>query len=92
MDPIKSFKSWLFDQSPQKPATIEALVTEETIKTIQVSYKNRTVWLQKSLVMLKNNEGNKVTIIIPLWLYTRKFTGAKAVKSKKVKSLFEQFK
>lgn len=74
------FKSWLFDQSPPKPATIEALVMEETIKTIQVIYKNQTVWLQKSLVMLEKQEGNKVTIIIPLWLFTRKFARRKQSK------------
>ncbi len=77
MCPIKSFQNWLFDQSEKKPATIEAQVTEETVKTIRVKYKNQTAWLQKSLLMLEQNEGNKVTIIIPHWLFIRKFTSLK---------------
>lgn len=77
MHPIKSFQNWLFNKSEKEPATIEALVTEETVKTIRVKYKNRTEWLQKSLIMLEQNGGNKVTIIIPGWLFTRKFTSLK---------------
>ena len=74
MHPVKSLQYWLFDQSEKKPAKIKALVTGETVKTIQVRYKNKTAWLQKSLLMLEQNEGNTITIIIPYWLFIRKFT------------------
>jgi hypothetical protein len=77
MHPIKSFQNWFLDQSEKKPDTIEALVTGETVKTIQVKYKNTTAWLQKSLLMLEPNGENKVTIIIPHWLFIRKFTSLK---------------
>jgi hypothetical protein len=73
MNPVKLFKNWLFDKSDIKAATIEVMVTDETVKTIQINYKNKTVWLQKSLVTLYQYEENKVTITIPLWLYKRKF-------------------
>jgi hypothetical protein len=66
-------KNWLFDQSEIKPAIIEVLVTDETVKTIQINYKNQTAWLQKSLVTLYQHEENKATITIPLWLFKRKF-------------------
>lgn len=89
MNPIKSFNNWLFDQSKQKPATIEALVTEETVKTIQVHYKSQTAWLQKSLVNLYQHEENRVTITIPLWLFTRKFPGL-TNRSKMVNDIFHR--
>jgi hypothetical protein len=31
----------------------------------------------------EKNEGNKVTIIIPFWLFTRKFTGLKQSNQKR---------
>jgi hypothetical protein len=75
--PIKSVLNWFFEKSDKKPATIEALVTGETMKTIQVIYKNRIAWLQKSLLILEQLDGNKVIIIIPHWLFIRKFTSLK---------------
>ena len=47
------------------------------MKTIQVIYKNRIAWLQKSLLILEQLDGNKVIIIIPHWLFIRKFTNSK---------------
>ncbi len=83
MHPVKFLQNWLFGQSGKKPATIKALIIEETIKTIRVEYKHRTAWLQKSLIMLEQNEGNRVTIVIPHWLFTRKFNGLKLLNRKR---------
>jgi RNase P/RNase MRP subunit p29 len=77
MQPIISIKNWVFGQTEKKTATIKALVIEETVKTIQIIYKNQTVWLQKSLINLEQNQGNMVTIIIPHWLFSHKFTRMK---------------
>ncbi|MEJ2537335.1 MAG: hypothetical protein P8048_09845 [Calditrichia bacterium] len=77
LHPIKSIQNWFFDPSEKKPDIIEALVTGETVKTIQVKYKNQTAWLQKSLLILELKGENKVTIMIPHWLFIRKFTGLK---------------
>jgi hypothetical protein len=60
-------------RAEEKPVTIEVFITDETTKTIQVDYKDQVTWLQKSLVKIKQQDGNKVTITIPLWLFTRKF-------------------
>ena len=73
INPIKVYKSWRVDQSDNKSATLEVLVTEETTKVIRVNYRNQTVWLQKSLVIYNSQEENKATITVPLWLFTRKF-------------------
>ncbi|MHC4690551.1 MAG: hypothetical protein ACYS5F_13080 [Planctomycetota bacterium] len=70
---IKSFKNWILGRAEEKPVTIEVFITDETTKTIQVDYKDQVTWLQKSLVKIKQQDGNKVTITIPLWLFTRKF-------------------
>jgi len=56
-----------------KSAMIVVFIIEETIKTIQVSYNDRVVWLQKSLVQLKPYGGNQFAITIPFWLFTQKF-------------------
>ena len=63
---IKSFKNWILSRAKEKPVTIEVFITEETSKTIQVDYKDQVTWLQKSLVKIKQQDGNKVTITIPL--------------------------
>lgn len=70
---IKFFPYRLFNQANEKPTVIEALIAEETIKTIQIIYKDQTVWLQRSLVKYIQHEENKVTVTIPLWLFVRKF-------------------
>lgn len=74
---IRLLKNRLFAQTEKRPVMIEALLAEETVKTIRVNYKDQTVWLQRSLVKLKQYEGGKVTITIPFWLFTRKFTKLK---------------
>ena len=80
---IKLLLNWFSDDSEKKPTTIQALVIGETIKTIQINYNNRTAWLQKSLLSMEQNDGNNVTIIIPHWLYIRKFTRMKRVNRRK---------
>jgi hypothetical protein len=74
---IESLKRWIFGQTEEKPVTITVLITDETTKTIQVYYNGQREWLQRSLVNIKQQEGNKVTIAIPLWLFTRKFSRIK---------------
>lgn len=87
MCPKKSFQKGPYNQSVKKPVTIEVLVIGETLKTIQVKYKNYTPWLQKSLLMFEQSGGNKVNISIPNWLFIRKFTGIKSVDRKNEKHL-----
>ncbi len=70
---VKLLKNRLFDPAVKRSVVIEALIAEETVKTILVNYKDQTVWLQKSLVMFNQHEKNKATITIPFWLFARKF-------------------
>lgn len=56
-----------------QPAIIEALIMEETVKTIIINYQDKVASLQKSLIKFKKNEGNKATLTIPFWLFTLKF-------------------
>jgi len=80
---IKVMLNWFSDNSEKTHTTIQALVIGETIKTIQINHNNRTEWLQKSLLSMEQNDGDNFTIIIPHWLYIRKFTQLKRVHRKK---------
>ncbi len=73
---IKLFKEWILDldRSEKESLTIEAIITDETEKTIQIYYRDQEVWLQKSLVNIKKQNGSKVNVVIPFWLYMRKFS------------------
>jgi len=81
MNGIKLTKNWLLNRTETEPtagpATILALVTGETEKTIQINYNDRIAWLQKSLVKINPCNNNQVTLTIPFWLFTRKFPGPK---------------
>ncbi len=81
--PIKLIINWISGGASRNPATIQATITGETIKTIQIYYKKRTVWLQKSLVKLIKEEGDSVTIVIPVWLFDRKFSRPRGWRAKR---------
>ena len=80
---IKLMLNRFSDNSEKTHTTIQALVIGETIKTIQINYNDRTEWLQKSLLSMERYDGNNFTIIIPHWLYMRKFTRMKRVNRRK---------
>ena len=71
---IKLFKEWVLDRSEKESLTIEAIIIDETEKTMQVYYRDQEVWLQKSLVNIHKQHGNKVNVSVPFWLYMRKFS------------------
>jgi len=57
-----------------KSKTIQVELLDETDKSIKIKYGIHTTYLPKKMISFdRTDEGNKVQVRLPLWLYRKSF-------------------
>ncbi len=65
--------TWLNQLLKTKTKTIQVKILNDTDKSVQIQYGLTTTHLPKSQIKVKKSNDEMTEVIVPLWLYKKKF-------------------